>query len=148
MTAFLLDVNVLLALSWPGHEFHSDAQKWFGSNAAKGWATCPLVETGFVRILSNPAFSSHAVSPKEALNALEASTKHPAHQFWPDDIPVAGGLAKRRDRIVGHQQVTDCYLLALAIHHRGKLATMDRGLLGLMIEGSPAGSHVELIPVN
>jgi len=148
MTAYLLDVNVLLALSWPWHKFHGEAQKWFGRNAAKGWATCPLVETGFVRIVSNPAFSSHAVSPNEALNALETSTKHPAHQFWADDIPVAGGLAKLQRRIVGHQQVADAYLVALAIHHRGKLATMDRGLLGLMAEGSPERAHVELIPVH
>jgi len=146
MTAYLLGVNVLLALSWPGHKSHVAAQKWFGRNAAKGWATCPLVEAGFVRILSNPAFSSHAVSPSEAVHALEASTKHPAHQFWPDDIPVAGGLAKLRSRVVGHQQVTDAYLLTLAIHHRGKLATMDRGLLGLIPEGGPEHSHVEVIP--
>ena len=131
MTAYLLDVNVLLALSWPGHGSHSGAQRWFARNAAKGWATCPMVEAGFVRVLSNPAFSSQAVSPKEAIQALAINVKHPAHQFWPDDISLAGGLAKLQDRIVGHQQITDAYLLCLAIQHRGKLATMDRGMAAL-----------------
>jgi len=128
MTAYLLDVNVLLALSWPGHEFHERVQKWFARNARKGWATCPMVEAGFVRISSNPAFSAHAVSPKEATDALRFNTKHFAHQFWADDIPVVGALAKLQDRVVGHQQITDAYLLALAMHHRGKLATLDQGI--------------------
>jgi len=128
MTAHLLDVNVLLALSWPGHKFHESVQKWFASNAAKGWATCPMVEAGFVRILSNPSFSARAVSPKEAIDALRLNTQHPAHQFWPDDIALAGALANLQHRVVGHQQITDAYLLALAIHHRGKLATLDKGI--------------------
>ncbi len=140
MTAYLLDLNVLLALSWPGHKFHDIVQRWFGRNAAKGWATCPIVEAGFVRIVSNPAFSPRAVSPKEAVEALKFNTKHPAHQFWADDIPVAGGLASVRDGIVGHQQVTDAYLLALAIHHKGKLATLDRGIVGL-----DPGGFVEMV---
>lgn len=128
MTAYLLDVNVLLALSWPGHKSHETVQRWFARNASKGWATCPMVEAGFVRILSNPAFSAHAVSPKEASEALRFNTKHAAHRFWPDDIPLAGALANLQDRVTGHQQITDAYLLALAIHHRGKLATLDRGI--------------------
>ena len=136
MTAYLLDVNVLLALSWPGHKFHSSVQEWFGHNASKGWATCPMVEAGFVRIVSNPAFSVHAVSPKEAIEALEINTKHPTHQFWPDDIPLATAMAKLRDRIVGHQQITDAYLLALAMHHRSKLATLDKGIRAWGIEAA------------
>jgi hypothetical protein len=146
MTAYLLDVNVLLALSWPGHESHSSVQRWFARNAAKGWATCPMVEAGFVRILSNPAFSPHAVSPKEALEALRTNVKHPAHQFWPDDIPLAAALDRFGDRLAGHRQITDLYLLALAIQHRGKLATLDRRLLAVLGEGSDAVAHVELIP--
>lgn len=134
MSTYLLDVNVLLALSWPGHKFHETVQKWFGRNASKGWATCPMVEAGFVRILSNPAFSAHAVSPKEATDALRFNTRHVAHRFWPDDIPLAGALSNLEDRVRGHQQITDGYLLALAIHHRGKLATLDKGIRAWGIE--------------
>lgn len=140
MSGYLLDVNVLLALSWPGHKFHEGVQKWFASHARKGWATCPMVEAGFVRILSNPAFSARAVSPQEAVNALKFNTKHPDHQFWPDDIPLAGALANLEARIGGHQQITDAYLLALAMHHRGKLATLDKG-----IGAWAGGAGVELI---
>ena len=126
MTVYLLDVNVLLALSWPGHQFHETVHKWFAKNASKGWATCPMVEAGFVRILSNPAFSPQAVSPKEAADALKFNTKHAAHRFWPDDIPLVSALEHFQGRVAG--QVTDAYVLALAIHHRGKLATLDRGI--------------------
>ena len=136
MTAYLLDVNVLIALAWPEHQFHRVAEQWFSLKAAKGWATCPVVQIGFVRILSNPAFSPRAVSPKEAIRALTVSVQHPAHRFWADDISVAGGLGQVEERIVGHQQVTDAYLLALAIRNKGKLATLDNRLAGLTTHGA------------
>jgi hypothetical protein len=143
--AYLLDVNTLIALSWPGHLFHRSAQQWFGRHASKGWATCPIVEAGFVRIVSNPAFSVRAVTPKEAWQALRSNLKHPAHQFWPDEIPVADVLAKFEHWIVGHKQVTDAYLLGLAMYHRGTLATTDKRLLAVLGENSRERSHVELI---
>jgi hypothetical protein len=128
MKAYLLDVDVLLALSWPEHEFHGRVQDWFGRHGAQAWATCPMVQAGFVRILSNPSFSTRAVSSMEALDALAKNVQHPGHQFWPDDISVVVGLGNRSPRIVGHNQVTNAYLVALAVHYRGKLATMDRGI--------------------
>jgi uncharacterized protein len=143
MTAYLLDVNVLLALSWPGHKAHETAQRWFNRSAGKGWATCPMVEAGFVRILSNPAFSPRAVTAAEAIRALTVNVKHPAHQFWPDDVSVADGLSELQTRITGHLRVTDAYLLALAIRNKGKLATLDKGVLALA--EPPARPHVELI---
>ncbi|MGC2481470.1 MAG: TA system VapC family ribonuclease toxin [Candidatus Sulfotelmatobacter sp.] len=140
MTAYLLDVNVLIALAWPEHRQHSLVRAWFGKNRAKGWATCPLVQAGFVRILSNPAFSSHSVAIPEAVEALRVSLGDDAHQFWPDSISFPDAVGLLRGRISGHQQVTDAYLVALAIRHRGKLATLDRRIVQL----SPAGS-VKLI---
>ena len=132
MSVYLLDVNVLLALSWSKHAAHAVAQRWFGRNAARGWATCPFVQAGFVRIVSNPAFSAHAVTPKEALEALEITTQHPAHQFWPDGLGVVEALAGLKSHLFGHQQVTDAYLLGLAIHHKGKLATLDQRVAELL----------------
>lgn len=140
MTAYLLDVNVLLAMSWPGHQFHETAERWFARHAAKAWATCPIVEAGFVRIISNPAFSPRAVSVKEALAALAQSAKHPGHQFWPDDLTLSDGIVKLKQRITGHQQITDVYLLGLAIHRKGKLATLDRAIAAL-----DPGGFVELL---
>jgi toxin-antitoxin system PIN domain toxin len=144
MTAFLLDVNVLLALAWREHQFHSTTQEWFARNADRGWATCPLVEAGFVRIISNPQFSPRAVSPQEAIDALAISVGHPKHQFWADAVPVTDGLARFANRIVGHKQVTDAYLLALARHHRGKLATLDRRVCSL-VERSEESKLIEMI---
>ncbi len=136
MKAYLFDVNVLLALSWPEHQLHDRVQDWFGRHGAKAWATCPMVQAGFVRILSNPSFSRRAVSPKEAVDALAQNIQHPGHQFWADDISVVGGLGSLGDQIVGHNQVTDAYLLALAVHHRGKLATMNRAIAGWATSGA------------
>lgn len=144
MNAYLLDVNVLLALSWPAHQFHALVQKWFAANSSKGWATCPLVQAGFVRILSNPAFSARAVTTKEAFEALESNTKHPTHRFWSDDLPLTAVSAKLAADRMGHQQVTDAYLLALAIHNRGKLATLDQRLKSL-IGNDRERDHLEII---
>lgn len=144
MSAYLLDVNVLLALSWPAHQFHGVVQKWFAANSSKGWATCPLVQAGFVRILSNPAFSARAVTTKEAFEALEANTKHPTHRFWSDDLPLVAVSANLRADRLGHQQVTDAYLLALAIHNRGKLATLDQRLKSL-VGNDRERDHLEVI---
>jgi uncharacterized protein len=145
MTAYLLDVNVLVALAWPNHRFHDAVQKWFGRNSAKGWATCPFVEAGFVRVVSNPSFSERSVSPKEAIQALAISIRHPAHRFWADDIALAS-LGRLAERIVGHQQVTDAYLVALAIHHKGKLATLDGRVTSLLgADDASERAYVEFI---
>lgn len=140
MTAFLLDVNLLISLSWPDHTLHFLARKWFAKNSSRGWATCPLVQAGFVRIVSNPAFSARSVSVQEAIDGLRASLQDPAHQFWPDSISLSEALLLIRGKVSSHQQITDAYLVALAIHNRGKLATLDRGIERF----APAGS-VELI---
>jgi len=107
--------------------------------------TCPIVEAAFVRILSNLAFSARAVPLTQALRVLTENLKHPHHQFWPDDISVTETLAKQQQWIVGHKQVTDAYLLGLAMHHRGKLATTDQRILGVLGETSRERLHVELI---
>lgn len=140
MTAYLLDVNLVVALSWPGHQFHETVQRWFAHHAPKGWATCPIVEAGFVRIVSNPAFSPRAVSPSEAVSALRGTVNHPAHQFWPDSIAFADAVRFLRGPLTGHRQITDAYLVGLAIHKKGKLATLDRGMLQI----APPGA-VELV---
>ncbi len=134
MTAVLLDVNVLIALMWPTHEGHGRVQEWFGEHAGSGWATCPFTEAGFVRIVANPAFSKDAVTPSEAVKLLEENTKHKGYQFWGDEIGFVAAMRGFEQRLTGHQQVTDAYLLGLAIHKKGKLATMDKGVSELLVE--------------
>jgi uncharacterized protein len=134
--AVLLDVNVLVALLWPAHEEHRRAQEWFSRNAPAGWATCPMTQASFVRIVSNPSFSRDAVAPREAVQLLAANVGHKAHEFWADEIDVVAALFPFAERMRGHQQVTDAYLLGLAREKRGKLGTMDRGIAELFAEKS------------
>jgi hypothetical protein len=76
--------------------------------------------------VSNPAFSRDAVQPREAIQILCANTAAKDHQFWPDELPLAGAVAFAGVRLLGHQQVTDAYLLGLAMSRGGVLATLDR----------------------
>lgn len=145
MSAFLLDVNVLVALAWPGHASHERAQRWFAGHSGEGWATCPFTQAGFVRVVSNPAFSPHAVTPAEAIRALHITIAHPGHRFWADDLSLEEAVRAFQSRVVGHQQVTDAYLLGLARHRKGKLATLDRSIRGLMTEGKGEADHIEVI---
>jgi toxin-antitoxin system PIN domain toxin len=141
----LLDVNVLIALLWPPHEAHARAQRWFAQNARHGWATCAMTQSGFVRIVSNPIFSRRAVSPGDALEVLGSNLQHPAHHFWTEDIGVTEALAHFGRRLLGHQQITDAYLLGLAIHKKGRLATFDASLSALLPEQSAARDRVLLL---
>jgi toxin-antitoxin system PIN domain toxin len=136
VAAFLLDANVLIALAWPEHEFHERVGRWFARHSQSGWATCPITQAAFVRILSNPAFSPNALSPANALRVLETNLSLPNHEFWPDSIAVPDGVGVVGTRLRRHQQITDAYLLGLALHHRGKLATMDEGIVAWGVEGA------------
>ena len=129
---YLLDVNVLVALSWPAHQQHERALTWFGKHASQGWATCPFTQAAFVRILSNPAFSPDAVTPREATGLLSRNVLHPRHKFWADEIGFAQAVQLFAGNLAGHQQVADAYLLGLAIHKKGSLATMDGSIQALL----------------
>jgi toxin-antitoxin system PIN domain toxin len=126
---FLLDVNLLLALAWPNHLHHREAASWFANNRRHGFRTCPITQTGFVRISSNPAFTPDAVSPLEAVHLLARIADLPGHDFWPDDLSVPAAIAE--SRILGHRQLTDLYLLKLTANHGGVFATLDRGAAAL-----------------
>lgn len=136
MGVFLLDANVLIALAWPEHQFHERVGRWFSRHSRGGWATCPFTQSAFVRILSNPAFSSDALTPRNALLVLESNLSLPGHHFWPDAIPVPDAVKIVEERLTGHRQITDAYLLGLAIHNRGKLATLDNGVKAWGVEES------------
>lgn len=142
---FLLDVNVLVAMAWPAHNAHEKIQAWLSRHAREGWATCPLTQTGFVRILSNPAFSPNALTPRDALTLLQANLGHPAHRFWADELSFIRALELFTPRLTGHQQVTDAYLLGISIHKKGKLATMDQGVFSLLPQKSRVSDFIELI---
>jgi uncharacterized protein len=145
VTRYLLDTNVLIALLWPSHECHDLAARWFGRHRGEGWATCPFTQAGFIRIVSNPAFSRDAVLPREAIQVLSVNTAADDHAFWPDDAPYAEVGEFAAERLLGHQQVTDAYLLGLAIRHGGALATLDATIAALTAPGSPERTALVLV---
>jgi toxin-antitoxin system PIN domain toxin len=133
----LLDVNALLALLWENHVFHARVARWFTSNENHGWATCPITEQGFVRIVCNPAYMNPAPGIRSAIDLLQKTTEASKnHQFWVDDLPLAALSSSIRSRLQGPKQITDAYLLALAMHRKGILVTFDRRMETLVPEGS------------
>jgi len=142
---FLLDVNVFIAMAWPTHRAHRKVQQWLSEHALDGWATCPLTQTAFVRILSNPAFSPNALTPGDAFALLRANLGHPAHVFWADEPSLLQAFEILPLRLIGHQQVTDAYLLGLSAHKKGKFVTMDRSIPELLDDKSRARDLIELV---
>jgi len=126
--AYLLDVNVLVALFDPDHIHHQAAHAWFASARDSGWATCPLTENGLVRVLSNPAYPGRRTTVADAVERLGLFTLSGDHTRWPDDISLLDPAHIVPHQLTGHRQVTDAYLLGLAVYHGGTLATFDRSL--------------------
>lgn len=140
----LLDVNVLIALAWPNHIHHRVARDWFARNAAAGWATCSVTQAGFIRVSANRKVTPEAKSPADARQLLRQMVALRGHQFWSDDIALADSELIDDSRVLGYRQVSDAHLLALAIRHSGRLATLDRGILDLV----PTGFTAERVVVS
>lgn len=136
-SAFFLDVNVLLALVWPAQENHDSVREWFLANASRKWATCPMTQAGCVRLLSNPAVTPGALSVGDAAQVVAANLRHPGHTFWPDDLSLFDSFSGCNARLQGYRQITDAYLLGLALHHNGCLATLDGGISSILPPDSP-----------
>lgn len=131
----LLDVNVLIALLDPEHSRHEFIHEWWEQNVTAGWATCPLTQNGFVRITTQPRYRAR-MTPKEALSRLADVIRHPDHEFWPDDISIADARRIDGGRILGPNQITDIYLLALAVKHGGRLITFDAAVSLAAVRGA------------
>ena len=110
---------------------HAAAHRWFRAKRDGGWATCPLTESGFVRVSSNRRAIPEACRPSEAIALLRRIRDLPRHVFWADDISPGDPGATPFARVAGYRQVTDAHLLTLAIRRGGALATFDRGLAEL-----------------
>lgn len=125
----LLDVNVLIALLDASHAFHRRAHGWWEKNSKRGWAGCPLVENGVVRVMVNPAYSAaRRFHAEEIIGALSEFVRATDHEFWPDSQTVRDPSVFIKDRIHSGRQLTDIYLLALASAHGGRLVTFDQGI--------------------
>ena len=143
----LLDVNVLIALLWPAHAHHQAAQRWFAMRRKSRWATCPLTQLAFVRIVSNPDFSSEALTPRNAMTLLRENLTNSQHEFWPDALSLEDDAFESPKPLGGHKQLTDLYLLTLASRQEsGRLASFDGGLAQFASEARL--DIVELVPTD
>jgi uncharacterized protein len=127
----LLDVNVLIALVDPKHASSARAHEWFAahSQAKGGVATCPIVQNGVARILSQPAYSSGAqFSVQSVVHVLRDFCAAVDHQFWADSVALVNAETFDESRLMGHRQITDAYLLALAVANGGVLVTFDSAI--------------------
>lgn len=142
----LLDVNVLLAATWPDHRFHRPVQVWMAKHPRLQWSSCAITQSGLVRLSCNASVTAHPASPPEALTLLGRLTRHPGHQYWAE-CPAIGDLALWPTLLLrGQRQITDAYLLALAHHHGGRLVTLDRGIPELLPSAALRRRWVEVIP--
>lgn len=124
----LLDVNVLIALLDEGHVHHGLAMTWLESEISHGWASCPLTQNGCIRIMSQPKYPASLAAAQVADRLAEAANS-PEHEFWPADVNMLEDSAIDWARVLGHRQVTDVYLLALAVKHGGRFVTFDRRMV-------------------
>ena len=143
MTRFLLDVNVLVAMHVPGNSDHERAKRWFDTTGSNRFATCSITQAGFVRVSSQLKVKDGPIDFRELRIALGNLTSLPGHAYWPMDIPYLEATEPFGPRMHGHRQVTDAFLLGVALHHGGKLATMDKAILHLA--GSEFANSVELV---
>ena len=139
---FLLDVNVLIALIDPAHVSHDAAHAWFEREGQQSWATCPMTENGVIRIVGHPKYPNTPGSPADVAAILTQLRILPSHVFWPDDISLVGAGHVEPARILTPGQVTDSYLLALAVARQGRLATFDRRLSIDAVRGGKAALHL------
>jgi hypothetical protein len=137
----LLDISVVIALLGPDHAFHERAHVWWAAQVNYGWASCPMVENGVVRIMSNPGYTQGArFTPGDLISRLRTFATQTNHEFWPDDVSLRDGQLFAAERIHSSRQLTDLYLLALATQHAGRLATFDQAIpisavCGAKVEG-------------
>jgi toxin-antitoxin system PIN domain toxin len=141
----LLDVNVLIALCDGRHEHHALAAHWFIEHAAQGWASCPLTQNGALRIMSAPAYpGSRPVG--QVMAQLQTLCARAHHRFWPDALSLLQPDILNPKHVLGHRQLTDAYLLALAVHQQGCLVTLDGAVALQSVRGAEPGHLLRLLP--
>ncbi len=140
----LLDVNVLIALLDQAHPHHDVASAWLKANVSHGWASCPITQNGCIRIMSQPTYPG-ARPPGLIIERLREALSHAAHTFWSDNASITDAHAIDSMRIHGARQITDTYLLALALQHGGRLVTFDSSIALAAVKGATAKHLVKLV---
>lgn len=143
MRRALLDINVLLALLDSDHVHHRSAREWLETEIDWGWASCPVTENGFVRILSQPRYPSPA-PVAVAIDRLARATRTPHHKFWPDTVSLLDHEVVDPKLVHGPRQVTDAYLVALAVANGGRLVSFDTSVSLAAVRGADE-THLTVI---
>ena len=120
----LLDINVLIALLDSDHTSHGVAMGWFAEHAEKGWASCPLTQNGCIRIMSNAGYPN-PLPLQAVMQRLSDACAENVHEFWADELSLLDSELIDVTRIHGPKQLTDTYLLALAVECKAKFVTFD-----------------------
>jgi uncharacterized protein len=139
----LLDVNVLIALLDAGHVSHHAARDWFAAHGALGWASCAITQNGCLRIMSHTGYAN-ARPIAEIASRLHAATSQSVHAFWPDTVSILDPARIDHSRLHGAKQLTDVYLLALAVVYGGRLVTFDRSVPASAVRGASTDHLVVL----
>jgi uncharacterized protein len=121
----LFDINLLIAMVDEEHVHHERAHAWWAENHEYGWASCPLTQNGFIRVISQPNYTN-PITTTFALDLLAQQAAETDHVFWPDEISLLDTQLFDRERILGPRQLTDIYLLAIAVRNGGRFATLDQ----------------------
>ncbi len=130
----LLDINVLIALCDPAHPHAAAARRYFSTGVTRdGWATCPIVENGFLRVFGSRKYPGGPGSPQAARPILAGLLATPGHQFWQDELTLIA--ANIFPNLPAAEDLTDIYLLALAVKRGGRFATFDQGLDASLVSG-------------
>jgi toxin-antitoxin system PIN domain toxin len=117
---------VLIALIDKNHVLYTKATEWFDTSGHRDWGVCAFAEAGLLRLLTNPKVGS--LSIEVASDVLATLIDHPGYRFWPMEEDWATLAAPFIERVFGHQQITDAYLLGLAVKEDGILVTMDKAI--------------------
>jgi toxin-antitoxin system PIN domain toxin len=144
MSVALLDVSLLIALFNPDHTFHDPAHDWFADRGHKGWATCPVTENGLLRVLGNPNNRSNFVPVPDLADRLRRFCSAEGYQFWSAPVSLLDAELFDLDQVRGYRQLTDIYLLGLAVRRGGRLATFDQRISLAAVKGARR-EHLELI---
>ncbi len=131
----LLDVNVLIALLDQDHSLHGRAREWFGRSGPSGWASCPITQNGCIRVMAHNAYPN-ALSVRAVMERLHDATRSAYHEFWADDVSLLDPRIADASRIHGPRQLTDLYLLALAVRRSGRFVTFDASVALSAIKGA------------
>ncbi len=141
---YLLDVNVWVALFDDAHSHTRMANAFIAKRGIK-IATCPLIENAVVRVMNVPNYGrTGAVGLSVVRDQLQLACSKLNHEFWADDVSLRDEDRFDFAKLHGHNQITDAYLLALAVAHKSALVTFDQRIVLSAVVGATAKHLVVL----